>query len=85
MRYVCSNTDYIYGKYLSLGLIIKIILEFYNYVLQNSFIHQWLYSPLLDPGRFFCFIIRYTVDMPPWTGDQPVASPLPTQDNTDTV
>jgi hypothetical protein len=23
----------------------------------NSFIHHWLYSPLLGPGRFFNFVI----------------------------
>jgi hypothetical protein len=26
----------------------------------HSFIHQWLYSPLLDPGLFFSFIIFFT-------------------------
>jgi hypothetical protein len=34
---------------------------------------------LLDLGRFFGFLILYTVGMTPWTGDQPVARPLPTQ------
>jgi hypothetical protein len=33
----------------------------------------WLYSPLLDFGRFFSFLIFYTVGRTPWTGDQPVA------------
>jgi hypothetical protein len=30
--------------------------------LQNihSFIHQWLYSPLLGPGLFFSFVIIFT-------------------------
>jgi hypothetical protein len=37
----------------------------------------WLYS-LLDLGRFFSFFIVYTVSRTPWTGDQPVARPLPT-------
>jgi hypothetical protein len=27
-----------------------------------------LYSPLLDPGRFFSALILYTVDRAPWTG-----------------
>jgi hypothetical protein len=33
----------------------------------------WLYSPLLDLGRFFSFLILYTVGRIPWTGDQSVA------------
>jgi hypothetical protein len=37
----------------------------------------WLYSPL-DLGRFFRFLILYTVGRTPWTGDQPVAGPLRT-------
>jgi hypothetical protein len=43
-----------------------------------SFIHQLLYSSLLDLGRFFSFVILYTVGRTPWAGDQPVARPLPT-------
>jgi hypothetical protein len=42
------------------------------------FIYLWLYSPLLYFGRFFRFLIFYTVDRTPWTGDQSVAMPLPT-------
>jgi hypothetical protein len=37
-----------------------------------------LYSPLLDLGRFFTFLILYTPGRNPWTWDQPVARPLPT-------
>jgi hypothetical protein len=37
----------------------------------------YLYSFLLDPGRFFSFFIFYIVGKTPWTGDQPVARPLP--------
>jgi hypothetical protein len=33
---------------------------------------------LLDLGRFFNFLVLYIIGMPPWTGDQPVARPLPT-------
>jgi hypothetical protein len=40
-------------------------------------IHLWLYSPLLDLGRFFSFVIFYTAGRAPWTGDQSVARPLP--------
>jgi hypothetical protein len=31
----------------------------------------------LDLGRFFSFLIFYTVGRAPWTGDQPVARQLP--------
>jgi hypothetical protein len=43
----------------------------------------WLYSPL-DLGRFFSFLIQYTVGSTPWTGDQPVARQLPTHRTTQT-
>jgi hypothetical protein len=33
---------------------------------------------LLDLGRFFSFLILYTIGRTPWTGDQPVAKLLPT-------
>jgi hypothetical protein len=39
-------------------------------------------SFLLDLGRFFSFLILYTVGRTPWTGDQPVARPLPTHRTT---
>jgi hypothetical protein len=38
----------------------------------------WLYSLLFGLGRFFSFLILYTVGRTSWTGDQPVARPLPT-------
>jgi hypothetical protein len=42
-------------------------------------IYRWLYSPFLGLDRFFfSFLIFYTVGRTPWTEDQPVASPLPT-------
>jgi hypothetical protein len=47
-------------------------------------IYRWLYSPLLDLGRFFNFLILYTLDRIRWTGDQPVARPLSTQNNINT-
>jgi hypothetical protein len=40
--------------------------------------YLWLYSPLSDLGRFFNFLILYTVGITPWTGDQPIARPPPT-------
>jgi hypothetical protein len=33
---------------------------------------------VVDLCRFFSFLILYTVGRTPWTGDQPVARPLPT-------
>jgi hypothetical protein len=38
----------------------------------------------LDLGRFFSFLIVYTVGRTPWKGDQPVARPLPTHRITQT-
>jgi hypothetical protein len=35
-------------------------------------------QPLIGLGRFFSFLILYTVGRSPWTGDQPVARPLST-------
>jgi hypothetical protein len=45
-------------------------------------IYLWLCSPLLDLGRFFSFLILYRIGRTPWTGDQPVARPLPTHRTT---
>jgi hypothetical protein len=39
---------------------------------------------LLELGRFFNFLILYTDGRTPWTGDQPVARPLPTHRTTQT-
>jgi hypothetical protein len=33
----------------------------------------------IDLGRFFSFLILHTVGRTPWTGNQPVARPPPTQ------
>jgi hypothetical protein len=44
----------------------------------------WLYSHSLGLGRFFSFLILYTVGWTPWTGDQPVARPLPTHRTAET-
>jgi hypothetical protein len=41
-------------------------------------------QPLLDLGRFFQFLILYTVGRAPWTGDQPVLRLLPTHRTTQT-
>jgi hypothetical protein len=39
---------------------------------------------LLNLGRFFSFLIPYTVGRTSWTGDQPVERPLPTHRTTQT-
>jgi hypothetical protein len=44
---------------------------------------MWLYI-LLDLRRFFRFLIPFTIGRNPWTGDQPVAGPLPTHSTTQT-
>jgi hypothetical protein len=45
---------------------------------SNDYLLSWLYSPLLGLGRYFSFLLIYTVGRSPWTRDQPVARPLPT-------
>jgi hypothetical protein len=39
---------------------------------------------LLDLGRFFSFLILYTVGRTPWKGDEPIARPSPTHRTTQT-
>jgi hypothetical protein len=53
---------------------------FLNYFPKKSdnLLSLWLYSPLEFSG-LFSFLILYTVGRTPWTGDQPIATPLPTQ------
>jgi hypothetical protein len=54
-------------------------------ILPTLSIYLRLYSPLVDLGSYFSFLIFfYTVGRTVWTADQPVARPLPTQDNTNT-
>jgi hypothetical protein len=48
-----------------------------RWVLILVIICLWLYRPL-DLGRSFNFSILYTTFRTHWTGDQPVARPLPT-------
>jgi hypothetical protein len=44
----------------------------------KSMVDVSLYSPC-GPWSLFQFLNLYTVGRTPWTGDQPVARPLPTQ------
>jgi hypothetical protein len=46
--------------------------------------YLWLYSPCGPWPLFLQFIYLYTVGWTPWTGDQPVARPLPTHRTTQT-
>jgi hypothetical protein len=52
------------------------------FISEIFFLHD--YSPLLDVGRFFSFLILYTVGTSPWTWDQPVARPHPPHRTTQT-
>jgi hypothetical protein len=54
------------------------------YIFHPLSVYLWLYTPLLDFGPFFSFLILYTVDRALWTGYQPVARPLPTHRTTET-
>jgi hypothetical protein len=45
--------------------------------------YLWLYSPC-EPWSPFQFLNLYTVGRTPWTGDQPVARPLPAHRTTQT-
>jgi hypothetical protein len=51
---------------------------------SSHHIYLGLYSPLLDLGRLFSFLILHTPDRSPWMGDQPVAGPLTTHRTTQT-
>jgi hypothetical protein len=44
----------------------------------------WLYNNL-DLSRFFSSLAFYTDGRTPWTGDQPVARPIPANNNTNTI
>jgi hypothetical protein len=40
-------------------------------------VYLWFCALLLGLGRFFSFLVFYTVHRTPWKGDQPVARPIP--------
>jgi hypothetical protein len=48
-----------------------------------SYISSWLCSPC-GPWALLQFLNLYTVGRTPWTGDQPIARPLPTHRTTQT-
>jgi hypothetical protein len=53
-------------------------LHFMNYLPNYGF------TALVDLGRFFSFLILYTVCRNPWTGDQPFSRQQPTHITTQT-
>jgi hypothetical protein len=55
-----------------------------NHIVSTIFLFLSMFYSLLDIGRFFSFLILYTVGRTPWKGYQPVARPLPTHENTNT-
>jgi hypothetical protein len=63
-------------------LLLKDDPDLWGYII---IINIMAYSLLLGLGRFFfSFLILYTFGRTPWTGDQPVARPLPTHRTTQT-
>jgi hypothetical protein len=52
---------------------------YYYHYDYGSTVHSWALAFF-----FFSFLILYTVDRIPWTGDQPVARTLPTYRTTQT-
>jgi hypothetical protein len=68
----------------SVGLTLKSLLcegSIYLSIYLSIYISE---VHLLDLRRLFSFLILYTVGRTPWTGDQPVASLLPTHRTTQT-
>jgi hypothetical protein len=76
---VTGFSNRIQGVVLSVCLSINLSIYLPTYL--N--IYLWLYRSL-DLDRFFSFLILYTVGRTPWTGDHPVARPLPTHRRTQT-
>jgi hypothetical protein len=65
-------------KLLVVGIRVLVPINANYAYICNSFIHQWLYIPLLGCGRYFNFVILYTICRNPWTRDQPISRRLPT-------
>jgi hypothetical protein len=75
--YIClSIYIYIYlSIYICLSIYLSIYISVYLYIYIS--VYLLLYSSLLDLGQFFSFLIFHADDRTPWTGDKPVARPLP--------
>jgi hypothetical protein len=75
--------------YLFIYLYISICLSIYLYLSINLSIsiypsmYLWLYTSC-GPWPLFQYLNLYTVGGTPWTGNQPVAKPLPTHTTTQT-
>jgi hypothetical protein len=57
---------------------LSIYLSLFIYLFVCLSIYLWLYSRSMDLGRFFSFLVFYTVGRIPSTGDQPLTRPPPT-------
>jgi hypothetical protein len=83
----CSNV--LKQRYICLSVCLSIYLSTYLptylpiYLFIYVSIYLLLYSPC-DPWPHFQFLDLYRVGRTPWTGDQPVARPLPTHRTTQT-
>jgi hypothetical protein len=64
-------------------IISSLIIIWGNLTTTSAFILLWLYSPC-RPWPLFEFLNLYPVGRTPWTGDQPVARPLPKLKTTQT-
>jgi hypothetical protein len=70
-----------------LGVVIYVTHHFtnsVNIIIVLSAVSLWLCSPFVGPWPLFQFLNLYTVGRAPWTGDKPVARPLPTHRRTQT-
>jgi hypothetical protein len=81
-----GNNRQFYRKWInqSVHLLIQSISRLSQYVSQWSnhprrLINESIYgfTAFVDLGSFFSFLTLYTVDRTPWSGDHPVARPLP--------
>jgi hypothetical protein len=68
----CANNIIISGQLMSTNAYMALQLQV---IIFSMVLH-------LGPGRFFSFVIVYTVGKTPWTGDQPVAMTLRTHRTT---
>jgi hypothetical protein len=66
-----------------LSIYLSLCLSIYPSIYLSLSVCLWLYSPG-GPWPHFQFINLYTVSRTSWTGDQPVARPLPTHRATQT-
>jgi hypothetical protein len=71
---------------LSLSLSLSVCLSSWLYAYLSIYlsIYLWIYSPCEPWPFFFRFLSLYTDGRTPWTGDRPVARPLPTHRTTQT-